>query len=111
MSFASFEEKRPRENERDLRIRELEATVSAMRDALELARQELHDQVQAANAEASAVTDQLTATITALRQELQAQQQRHEEALQRQRHEATDEARQLQATIRALREELDKRRR
>ena len=48
MSRASFEEDRPTENERDLRIRDLEATAIAMREALELAQREANDRLQAA---------------------------------------------------------------
>ena len=69
MSFASSEEDRTAENERDRQIRDLEATMVAMRDALELAQREAGDQLQAAGAQASAEADQLKAMITTLRQE------------------------------------------
>ncbi len=107
MSLAPFEEGRPTENERDLRIRDLEATAIAMREALELAQREADDRLQAAGAQASAEAEQLKTAITALRQELEAQEQRHVEASQQQKQQAADEAGQLQATIRALRDELE----
>jgi hypothetical protein len=95
------------ENERDRQIRDLEATVLAMREALELARREADDRLQEAAARAAGEADQLKATIAALREELEVQAQRHAEELQRQRQQAADEARQLQATIQALRDELE----
>ena len=111
MSRASFEEDRPTENERDLRIRDLEATAIAMREALELAEREADDRLQAANAQASAEAEQLRMGITALRQELESQERRHVEALQQQKQQAADEVSQLQATIRALRDKLEEKRR
>ena len=107
MPLASSEGDRQVENERDLRIRDLEATAVAMREALELARRDADDRLQAANAEASAEAEQLRTAIAALRQELEAQEQRHADLLQQQKQQAADEVVQLQATIRALRDELE----
>jgi len=107
VSFASSEEDRTTENGRDRQIRDLEATVVAMREALELAQREADDRVQAVAAQASAEAEQLKAMITALREELESQEQRHGEVLQQQKLEAADEARQLQATIQAIRGELE----
>jgi len=67
VSFASSEEDRTTENERDRQIRDLEATVVAMRDALELAQHEADERLQAAAAQASAEAEQLRAMITTLR--------------------------------------------
>jgi predicted RNase H-like nuclease (RuvC/YqgF family) len=97
---------RPAEDDRDFLSREAEATVVAMREALELARREADDRLQAERAQAAAEADQLRAMITELRQELEAQHQQHADELQRQRQQAADEARQLQATIQAIRDEL-----
>ena len=90
-----------------MRIRELEATAIAMREALELARLEADDRLQASSAQASAEAEQLRTAIAALRQELEAQEQRHAEALQQQTQRAADEVAQLQATVRALRDQLE----
>ena len=107
MSLPRFEEDRPTENERDLRIRELEATAIALREALELAQLEADDRLQASGAQASAEADQLKTAIAALRHELEAQEQRHAETLQLQKQRAADEVAQLQATVRALRDQLE----
>lgn len=80
-----------------------------MRDALEDARQNADDRVQAERALAAAELDQLKAMITQLRRELEAQQQDHAAELQEQRRLAADEVRQLQGTIKALRDELGER--
>jgi len=98
---------RPTENDRDLELRALEATVVAMRDALELAQREAQDRLQAALAQASAEGEQLKAMITTLREELEAQRQRHLEATQEQKQLAADEVRQLQAMIQEMRDELE----
>ncbi len=98
---------RPIGNDRELEIRELEAAVVAMREALERAQLEAQERLQAAVAQASAEADQLRAAITTMREELEAQHARHLEAMQEQRQLAADEIRQLQATIQALREELE----
>jgi len=111
VSLASSEDDRPTENERDLRIRDLEATAIAMREALELARREADDRLQAAGAQAFAEAEQLKTMITALRQELEAQEQSRVEVLQQQKQQAADEASQLQATIRALRDKLEEKQR
>ena len=107
MSSASAEGDRPRENDRDPNTRELEATVVAMRSALEVAQRDADDRLQAERARASAEAEQLKAMITELRQELEAQQERHVDALQQQKQQSADEIRQLQAAIRAIRDELD----
>jgi hypothetical protein len=107
MSFASSEEDRVAENERDRQVRDLEATMVAMRDALELARREADDRFQAAGAQASAEAEQRKAMSATLRLELEAQEQRHVEVVQQQKQQAAEEVGQLQATIRALREELE----
>jgi chromatin segregation and condensation protein Rec8/ScpA/Scc1 (kleisin family) len=107
VSSASAEGDRPTKSDRDPNTRDLEATVVAMRRALELAEREADDRLQAERARASAEAEQLKAMITELRQELEAQQERHAEVLQEQKQQASDEVRQLQATIRALRDELD----
>ena len=96
----------PTGNNGDHQTRDLEATVVAMREALELAQREADDRLQAERAQASAEADQLRAMITELRQELEAQHQQHAEELQQQRQQAADEVRQLQATIQAIRDEL-----
>jgi hypothetical protein len=99
---------RSTENERERHVRDLEAAVVAMREALELADRGADDRLQAAVAAAASEADQLKAMITTLREELEAQDQRHAEELQRQRQQAADEVRQLQATIQALRKELER---
>jgi FtsZ-binding cell division protein ZapB len=104
---ASSDNDRPTDNERELRIRDLEATAIAMRDALELAQREADERVQAGAAQASAEAEQLKAVVAALRQELEAQEQRHVEALQQEKQRVTDEVGQLQATVRALRDKLE----
>ena len=111
MSLASSEEDRTTENDRDRQIRDLEAAVLAMREALERAQAEADDRLQAAVAQASAEAEQLKAMITTLRQELEAQQQRHEEVLQQQKQRTADEVRQLQATIQTMRDEWEEKRR
>ena len=103
----SLEADQPTQHERELRIRELEATTIAMRDALELAQREADDRLQAAAAQAAGEADQLRTMIAALRDELEAHEQRHGELLQRQKQAAADEVGQLQATIRALRDQLE----
>jgi hypothetical protein len=103
----TFEQDRPVDNERELRIRELESTTIAMRDALELAQREADDRLQAATAQAAGEAEQLRTMIAALREELEAQEQRHEERLQQQRQAAADEVGQLHATIRELRDQLE----
>ena len=95
------------EIELDLRIRELEATVVAMREAFELAEREAHDRLQQALADAAAEADELKATIGSLREELEGQERGHVDALQQQRQAASEEAKGLQATIAALRDELE----
>jgi hypothetical protein len=92
-----------------LGIRELEATVVAMRDALEQMEREGQERLQAALVDAAGETEQLHGAIAALRAELEAQQQRHGDELQEQRRHAADEVRQLQATIQAIRAELEAR--
>lgn len=107
MSLPSYDEDRSIENERDLRIRELEATAVALREVLELAHRNADDRLQSAGAQASSEAEQLKTAITALRQELEDQEQRHAEALQQEKQRAADEVAQLQATIRALRDQLE----
>ena len=102
MLFTAGGEDRPIGNDR-----ELEATVVAMREALERAQLEAQERLQAAVAQASAEAEQLKAAITTMRAELEAQHARHLEAMQEQRQAAADEVRQLQATIQALREDLE----
>jgi chromosome segregation ATPase len=109
--FTASGAERPTGNERELEIRELEAAVVAMREALERAQLEAQERLQAAVAQASAKAEQLKAAITTMREELEAQHVRHLEAMQEQRQLAADEVRQLQATIQALREELEAKRR
>jgi hypothetical protein len=94
-------------SDRSQGIRELEATVVAMRTALELAQRESDDRLQAERARASAEAEQLKAMIAALRHELEAQRVTHEEALQQQKQHAADDVRQLQATIQAMRDRLE----
>lgn len=96
--------KRPIANDRDLAARDLEATVLAMREALELVQREAQDRLQATLAQAAAEAEQLRGMITALREELEEQRQRHLEAMQQQRQLAADEIRLLQATIQAMRD-------
>jgi chromosome segregation ATPase len=98
---------RPVENERERQVRDFEATVLAMREALERAERDADDRLQAAAAQAAAEADQLKAMITTLRHALEEQEQRHAEEVQQQRQQAADEVRQLQATIQAIREELE----
>jgi chromosome segregation ATPase len=95
------------ENGRETMSRELEATVVAMRDALEVAQREADDRLQAERARAAAEADELRAVIIELRRELEAHDERHAAALQEQRRQAADEVRQLEAAIRTMREQLD----
>ena len=98
---------RPTGNDRELELREREAAVVAMREALERVQLEAQDRLQAAVALAAAEAEQLKAVITSLREELEVQHARHLEAMQQQRQLAADEVRQLQATVQAIREELE----
>jgi hypothetical protein len=84
---------RSTENGRDRQVRDLEAAVLAMREALELAQREADDRLQAATAQASAEADQLKEMIATLREELEAQAHRHAEALQEQKQQGADEVR------------------
>jgi predicted RNase H-like nuclease (RuvC/YqgF family) len=94
-------------DDRDRDPRELEATVIAMRDALELAQREGDERLQAERAQAAAESEQLRTMIAELRRELETQDQRHAAALQEQRQLAAEEMRQLHATIRTMRGQLD----
>ena len=94
-------------NVTDQRARDLEATVAAMRRALELAQREADGRLQEERARAAAEIDQLQATVAELRRELEGRQVRHAEALLDERGQTREEIKQLQATIQAMRDELE----
>jgi hypothetical protein len=95
------------ETDQALQIRDLEQTVGAMRDALELKERDAAERIQRAVAEAAGENDELKATTRALREQLEAQQQAHAAAIQDAERLQRDELRELQDTIKALRAELE----
>jgi chromosome segregation ATPase len=95
------------ETDQGLQIRDLEQTVAALRDALELADREAAERIQRAIADAAAETDQLKATIRALRDELEAQRQAQTAATQEAERLQRNGLRELEDTIRALRTQLE----
>ncbi len=94
----------------EVRDRELEQTVAAMREALERNAQEGAERVQRALADSAAEIDQLKATIIALRDELESRETAHASAVQESERLRRDELRELQETIQALRAQLEERR-
>jgi protein involved in polysaccharide export with SLBB domain len=95
------------ETDQGVRVRELERTVAAMREALELGDRDAAERVQRAIADAAGETEQLKATIRALRDKLEAQRQEHAAAMQDAERLQRDGLRELQETIRSLRERLE----
>ena len=93
---------------RDLELRELQETIVAMREALDLAQHEARERTQAAVAEAAEEIGHLRTIVTALRGQLEEQELAHAEALQAARQDAAGEIKDLQATIAALRSDLEK---
>jgi len=92
---------------RDLELRELQETIVAMREALDLAEHEARERTQAAIAEATEEIGHLRTIVTALRTQLEERELAHAEALQAARQDAAGEIKDLQATIDALRSDLD----
>jgi TATA-binding protein-associated factor Taf7 len=95
------------ETDQAMQVRDLEQTVAAMRDALELKEQDTAERVQRAVAGAASECAELKATVRALREQLESERADHTAKQQETERLLRGELRELQETVQALRARLE----